>query len=240
MAPAAAKSSKKRSAPSQAAGRKPKKVQLEKPAENDAKGKKRSRPITLPVAAVEDEDGNSSDDEGGEGNAGEEEPAAEGAEDEAGAPSQSTDLKSSSPHILSNAEPHSPQPRPAAARQSHKDQKVLQDQRKASKPHSAVLTEAKHAWSLARQKNLSKADRTANIAALMRIIRGKVRDIVFKHDASRIVQTVVKYGGPKDRNEVAVELKGRYKELAQNKYSKVCLLSVLTRCPSRYPCVVSR
>ena len=86
-----------------------------------------------------------------------------------------------------------------------------------------MLTEAKHAWSLARQKSLSKADRAANIAALMRIIRGKVKDIVFKHDASRIVQTVVKYGGPKDRNEVAVELKGRYKELAQNKYSKVCL-----------------
>ena len=55
----------------------------------------------------------------------------------------------------------------------------------------------------------------------MDIIRGKVKDIVFKHDASRIVQTVVKYGGQKERNEIAVELKGRYKELAQNKYSKV-------------------
>ena len=52
-----------------------------------------------------------------------------------------------------------------------------------------MLTEAKHAWSLARQKSLSKADRAANIAALMRIIRGKVKDIVFKHDASRIIQT---------------------------------------------------
>jgi pumilio family protein 6 len=53
------------------------------------------------------------------------------------------------------------------------------------------------------------------------VIRGHIKDIVFKHDASRIVQTVVKWGGQKERDEVAVELKGKYKELAQNKYAKV-------------------
>lgn len=55
----------------------------------------------------------------------------------------------------------------------------------------------------------------------MNVIRGRVKDIVFKHDASRIVQSVVKYGGQKERDAIAVELKGKYKELAQNKYSKV-------------------
>jgi pumilio homology domain family member 6 len=44
---------------------------------------------------------------------------------------------------------------------------------------------------------------------------------VFKHDASRIVQSVVKYGGQKERDEIAGELKGSYRELSQNKYSKV-------------------
>ena len=90
----------------------------------------------------------------------------------------------------------------SASRQSHKEQKALLDQRKAAKPHSALLTEAKRAWSLARQKNLSKDERTKHIHALMDIIRGKVNEIVFKHDASRIVQTVVKYGGQKERNEI--------------------------------------
>jgi len=56
----------------------------------------------------------------------------------------------------------------------------------------------------------------------MDVIRGKVKDIVFKHDASRIVQTVVKYGGQRERDEIAAELKGKYKDLVQNKYSKVC------------------
>lgn len=84
-------------------------------------------------------------------------------------------------------------------------------------------------WSLARQKNITSAERQKHIKALMDVIRGRVTDIVFKHDASRIVQTVVKYGGQKERDEVASELKGRYKDLAQNKYSKVRLLNDIVR-----------
>ena len=52
----------------------------------------------------------------------------------------------------------------------------------------------------------------------MDVIRGHVKEIVFKHDASRIVQSVVKYGNSKDREEIAKELNGQYKELAQSKY----------------------
>ena len=55
----------------------------------------------------------------------------------------------------------------------------------------------------------------------MKIVRGKVQDVVLKHDASRIVQTLVGYGSQDVRDEIARELKGRYKDLAQNKYSKV-------------------
>jgi len=76
---------------------------------------------------------------------------------------------------------------------------------------------------MARQKNnITTVERQTHVRDLMGVIRGHVKDIVFKHDASRIVQTVVKYGGQKERDEVAVELKGKYKDLAQNKYSKVC------------------
>lgn len=60
----------------------------------------------------------------------------------------------------------------------------------------------------------------------MDVVRGKVQDVVFKHDASRIIQTIVKYGGQEERDEIAAELKGKYKELAQNKYSKVRLNSL--------------
>jgi pumilio family protein 6 len=65
------------------------------------------------------------------------------------------------------------------------------------------------------------AERQKHVKNLMNVIRGRVTDIVFKHDASRIVQSAVKYGGQKERDEIAAALKGKYKELAQNKYSKV-------------------
>jgi len=57
----------------------------------------------------------------------------------------------------------------------------------------------------------------------MNIVRGHVKDIVFKHDASRIIQTIVRWGGPAERNEIATELKGSYKDLSESKYSKVRL-----------------
>jgi pumilio homology domain family member 6 len=108
-----------------------------------------------------------------------------------------------------------------AAKQSHKEQKLLHQQRKAAKPHSNIIGDAKAVWALARKNNISTTERRKHIQDLMNIIRGHVKDIALRHDASRIVQTVVKYGGQKERDEVAVELKGKYKELAQNKYSKV-------------------
>lgn len=108
-----------------------------------------------------------------------------------------------------------------AAREAHKAQRILTDQRRAAKPNSALLVNAKRLWSLARQKTLPPAERRKHVAALMAVLRGKVAEVVFKHDASRIVQTAVKWGTQAERDEIAKELRGRYKELAQSKYSKV-------------------
>lgn len=108
----------------------------------------------------------------------------------------------------------------AAAKEAHKAQKIILDQRKASKPHAALLRDAKHVWSLAQKKHIG-SERKKHIADLMNIVRGHVKDIVFKHDASRIIQTIVRWGGSAERNEIATELKGSYKELSESKYSKV-------------------
>ena len=103
----------------------------------------------------------------------------------------------------------------------HIAQRLLTQQRRAAKKHSALLADAKRAWSLARQKSISKEKRASHVAFLLGIVRGKIQEIVFKHDASRIVQTIVTRGNQRQRSEVASELKGRFKELAEDKYSKV-------------------
>lgn len=108
-----------------------------------------------------------------------------------------------------------------AARESHKAQRALLEQRRAAKPHSVLLTEAKRIWQLAHRKDIPNAECEQHIKALMNVIRDNVNDIILKHDASRMVQTVLKYRRAKERNEVTVELKGKFKALVQSKYSNV-------------------
>ncbi|KAK7045679.1 Pumilio y domain member 6 [Paramarasmius palmivorus] len=209
MAPVTQKSSKKRSAKSQD-GPASKKAHLEKP---EKLAKKRSQPITLAHAEEDVSEAESIEDHDefeGIGDEVEEEEAMD----------------------LDPGESSSTPKDPNAARESHKAQKALHEQRKAAKPHSQLLSDAKRIWSLARQKNIPASERQKHIKDLMNVIRGKVKDIVFKHDASRIVQTVVKYGQTAERNAIAEELKGKYKELAQNKYSKFLVTKLIRFCPS--------
>ncbi|CDO74224.1 hypothetical protein BN946_scf184721.g3 [Trametes cinnabarina] len=214
MPSATTKSIKKRPATSQA-GPKAKKPHLDKASAPESKGKKRSKPVTR---TVQEYSGESSDDDSPEEDAMEVEEIDNRDGEDDGA-EDAMDVTESAKN-------------PNAARESHKVQKALHEQRKAAKPHSALLTEAKRAWTLARQKNVSKEERNKHIHELMDIIRGKVKDIVFKHDASRIAQTVVKWGGQKERNEIAEELKGKYRELAQSKYSKFLITKLIRLCPA--------
>jgi pumilio homology domain family member 6 len=99
---------------------------------------------------------------------------------------------------------------------------VLQDQRRTAEPPSPpLLVEAKKVWSLVIQKSISTSERKKHVKDLMSVIRGNVKDIVFKYNSRVIVQTIVRHGGQKERDEIAAELKGRFKQLAQNKLSKV-------------------
>jgi len=55
----------------------------------------------------------------------------------------------------------------------------------------------------------------------MNVIRRKIKKTVLKYNVSLIAQTIVKWGRQKDRNEIALELSGKYCVLVQNRYSKV-------------------
>ncbi|PFH47695.1 hypothetical protein AMATHDRAFT_6504 [Amanita thiersii Skay4041] len=119
------------------------------------------------------------------------------------------------------------------SKERHKAQKLLQNQRRLSKPYADLLKQAKRTWSLARQKNLSPSTRQTHINTLMSLIRGHIQDLVLKHDASRIVQTILKYGRAAERNEIANELKGKFKDLAQNKYSRFLVTKLIKSCTNK-------
>lgn len=109
----------------------------------------------------------------------------------------------------------------------------MQQERRAAKQHSDVLLTAKPLWALARRKEVSKTERAKDIARLHDAVRGRVQAVVLKHDASRIVQTLVKHGSPTTRDEIASELSGRFRDLAQNKYSKFLVTKLVRLCPKK-------
>ncbi|VDB96259.1 unnamed protein product [Peniophora sp. CBMAI 1063] len=217
MAPAAPKNHLKRSAPPSslsapgpAAKKKRPLDKREKPQEK----KKRARPV---VAAPAESDESDLDEEEGF----EEVPMERDEDEEMGEGEGEKAVKD-----------------PNAARESHKAQRALHAERRSQKPHASVLADAKAHWALARAKNVSKPERQKHTAALMDCVRGKVQDIVFKHDASRVVQTLVKWGDQAIRDEVAGELQGRYRELAQNKYSKFLVTKLARLCPTHRTSII--
>jgi len=77
-----------------------------------------------------------------------------------------------------------------AAFESHKVQKELLSQRKAAKPNAAIMDRAKRIWASARQKEIPRTERERLCKELAGVVKGKVAEVVFKHDASRMIQTV--------------------------------------------------
>lgn len=107
------------------------------------------------------------------------------------------------------------------------EQKRLIAERKQAKPLGNITQKSKKIWEQIRRKDLSKEERTKKIEEHQSMIRGQIKDLAFKHDTSRVVQTALKYGSKNIREEVAKELKGTYVSLAQSSYGKYLVVKVM-------------
>ncbi|CAG8454722.1 10414_t:CDS:2 [Paraglomus occultum] len=96
---------------------------------------------------------------------------------------------------------------------------------------SPLLVQIKKLWEQLRQKNISPSTRSSLLSDLLQMIMGKIGDLVLKHDASRVVQTLLKFGSKEQRGEVAKALKGKYVELAKSTYGKFLVCKILKYCP---------
>jgi pumilio family protein 6 len=115
----------------------------------------------------------------------------------------------------------------AKLRASRQEQKRLATERKQARPLGDVIQKSKKIWEQMRRKDISKDERKKKIEEHQQMIRGHIKDLVFKHDASRVVQTALKYGSKSIREEVAQELKGTYVNLAQSSYGKYLVVKVM-------------
>ncbi|KAL7750059.1 Pumilio y domain member 6 [Sorochytrium milnesiophthora] len=120
-------------------------------------------------------------------------------------------------------------------KQSRVDQKALKAQRKGHKKHSELVESLKVKWEQVRRQDCPDSRRQALMAEMMAETKGRIADITFKHDASRIIQTMIKYGNEKQRAEIAAELSGRFVELASAKYGRFIVIRLLKNNPSLRP-----
>ncbi|KAJ3193805.1 hypothetical protein HK101_004069 [Irineochytrium annulatum] len=109
---------------------------------------------------------------------------------------------------------------------AREEQKKLAQERKASKPHAAMVMELKLLWNEMRQKKMDRKVRAGHLEKMMEMITGKIKEITMKHDAARIIQ----YGSTEQRNVIASELKGSYVALSCSKYGRFIVSKILHFC----------
>ena len=63
---------------------------------------------------------------------------------------------------------------------------------------------------------------------LFSIIEGRVKDFVFKHDSVRTIQCALKYGDMQQKQIIAEELKGTYRDLISGRFSKFLVANLIS------------
>ncbi|KAJ2547639.1 Pumilio y domain member 6 [Coemansia sp. RSA 1933] len=130
----------------------------------------------------------------------------------------------------------------ASASLSSSSRGQQQRQQRAERQRQQATGELKLAarkqWEELRRGDLDPAVRKTKMASMMELIQGRIKEITFKHDMSRVVQTCLKYGDAQQRAAIAEELDGSYVDLARSTYGRHILVRMLKYCPKQRPAII--
>ncbi|KAJ2611171.1 Pumilio y domain member 6 [Coemansia sp. RSA 1365] len=106
-------------------------------------------------------------------------------------------------------------------------QKRLRVERQQTQATGDLKIQARKLWEVLRRGDLDDDQRQKKMVEMMDLLRGRFKEVTFKHDMSRIVQSCVKHGNEEQRMEIALELKGSYVELSRSLYGRHILMRLL-------------
>ncbi|KAL0936606.1 pumilio domain-containing protein [Colletotrichum truncatum] len=119
------------------------------------------------------------------------------------------------------------------SKESHAIQKKLAQERKAAKPLADELQRTKKIWErLRRKSHVPSEERKQLVDELFTIITGRIKDFVLKHDATRAVQTAIKYSTVAQKKQITRELQGTYAQLAESRYAKFLIAKLVVQADS--------
>ena len=75
--------------------------------------------------------------------------------------------------------------------------------------------------------DLEKKERDVLVLKLMKLLSGKIVDISLKHDGSRIIQTLYKYGTAEQRSSITKELLKSVVSISKTKHGRFLVISML-------------
>ncbi|KAJ1801078.1 Pumilio y domain member 6 [Coemansia sp. RSA 2399] len=119
--------------------------------------------------------------------------------------------------------------------QQQKQQRI---ERQKQQPTGELKVVARKQWEELRRGDLDPEVRKTKMASMMALIQGRIKEITFKHDMSRVVQTCLKYGNQEQRALIAEELDGSYVDLSRSTYGRHILLRMLKYCPKQRPNII--
>lgn len=116
-----------------------------------------------------------------------------------------------------------------SSKEQHQEQKKLLAERKLHRKSGVQVQKIKSLWEKLRIKKPTppKAVRDKLSDEIWNLSKDCILDLVMKHDASRVVQTLVKYSSKQRREAIANSLKGNYYQLATSSYGKYLLVKLL-------------
>ena len=105
-----------------------------------------------------------------------------------------------------------------AAKRPRKEAEAEEAEERPREPQDVMLHEAKVLLS-STQGNVEQLERTKVIDQVFALVKGRLRAVALKHDASRVIQALLKFGSPPQRTVVLDEIEPHIIDLAKSKYS---------------------
>ena len=120
-------------------------------------------------------------------------------------------------------------PNKKTSKEQHSEQRKLLGERKLQRKAGAQVQEIKRIWEKLRvtKPAPTKQQRDKLCDEMWELSEDVINDLVLKHDASRVVQTLIKYSSKERRDKIVNALKGSFYQLATSAYGKYLLIKIL-------------
>ncbi|NXV05892.1 PUM3 protein, partial [Cettia cetti] len=101
-----------------------------------------------------------------------------------------------------------------------KKKELKQTRQLSDKSNYEIIVKSKQIWESMRRKKCDKEKREKLMNELQKLLHGKIKNLAFAHDSTRVIQCFIQYGNEKQRQETFEELKDSLVELSKSKYSR--------------------